>query len=172
MASEDLVRRFAAAVDNVASGANPKTHVRALAPDGSFAVLEAEGDDQSGLQVDPESYRRYDTLTAVVTSLDTGGSATLYRNLRPLFDEAYRDLGYPNGSFDEALSRAIQHLLAAPVERAGADLTPGVLSFKYLDPELEALSPAQKQLMRLGPANARRVQGKLRELARAAGLEI
>lgn len=168
LATDDLVRRFAAAVDNVASGANPKTHVRALTPEEPFEVSESDG----ALRADPASYRRYDTLTAVVTSLDTEGSARLYRTLRPLLDEAYRDLGYPSGSFDEVLARAIRKLLAAPVESAGAELTPGVLSYKYSDPELEALSPAQKQLLRLGPQNARRVQAKLRELARAIDLEI
>jgi hypothetical protein len=34
----------------------------------------------------------------------------------------------------------------------------------YEDPALEALSPLQKQLMRMGPDNAERVKEKAREL--------
>ena len=42
-------------------------------------------------------------------------------------------------------------------------------SFEYADPRLEALSPAQKHLLRLGPEYAARVQGKLYELGIALG---
>jgi hypothetical protein len=44
------------------------------------------------------------------------------------------------------------------------------VTFQFADPELEALSPAQKHLLRMGPHNMRLVQTKLRAFARAAGL--
>ena len=44
------------------------------------------------------------------------------------------------------------------------------VTFQFADPELEALSPAQKHLLRMGPRNMRLVQHKMREFARAAGL--
>ena len=37
------------------------------------------------------------------------------------------------------------------------------------DPALEALSPPQKHLLRMGPANARLVQSKIREIQAALG---
>jgi hypothetical protein len=39
----------------------------------------------------------------------------------------------------------------------------------FSDPKLEALSPAQKLLLRSGPANARRVQAQLAAIAAALG---
>jgi hypothetical protein len=42
-----------------------------------------------------------------------------------------------------------------------------LLVYELVDPRLEALSPAQKLLLRMGPANARKVQEKLRELGSA-----
>jgi hypothetical protein len=45
-----------------------------------------------------------------------------------------------------------------------------VVTHAYADPWLEDLSPAQKQLLRMGPSNQRRVQAKLRELAVAMGM--
>jgi hypothetical protein len=42
-----------------------------------------------------------------------------------------------------------------------------VVVYEYADPKLEALSPAQKALLRMGPRNVPRVQAKLRELAAA-----
>jgi hypothetical protein len=35
---------------------------------------------------------------------------------------------------------------------------------------LEELSPAQKHLLRMGPANVQKIQSKLRELASALGV--
>ena len=46
------------------------------------------------------------------------------------------------------------------------------VSYTFADRELEGLSLAQKHLLRLGPDNARRVQDKLRALARALELEV
>jgi hypothetical protein len=41
--------------------------------------------------------------------------------------------------------------------------------YSYAKPALENLSPAQKQLLRMGPDNVKRVQIKLRELRDALG---
>ena len=45
-----------------------------------------------------------------------------------------------------------------------------VVVYEYADPRLEAMTPAQKALLRMGPRNVPRVQAKLRELAAALGL--
>jgi hypothetical protein len=46
-----------------------------------------------------------------------------------------------------------------------------ITAYKFQDPELEKLSPAAKQFLRLGPENLRRLQAKVRSLALAIGLE-
>jgi hypothetical protein len=48
-----------------------------------------------------------------------------------------------------------------------AALAPHATVLRYADPALEALTPAQKQLLRTGPRNVRLVQAKLRELQAA-----
>jgi len=162
----DLVRRFVAAVDNVAEGKTPREHLSPLRIDGPFRTEER--DDR--LTIAPVSFERYDLVTKVFVSLDVEATASLYRLLRPLIDEAYSDLGYPQVRFDDTLTRAIAELLRAPVIVGEPEMTPRIISQAYLDPELEDLSGAQKQLLRLGPANASRVQRKLRELALAIGM--
>jgi hypothetical protein len=47
------------------------------------------------------------------------------------------------------------------------ELEPHAIGFRYADPKLEALTPAQRQFLRIGPRNVRLVQGKLREFAAA-----
>jgi hypothetical protein len=46
---------------------------------------------------------------------------------------------------------------------------PETKRFEFADPQLESLSDAQKQLLRMGPANAKRVRAKLREIETALG---
>ena len=41
-------------------------------------------------------------------------AAALYRRLYPLFQQAYAELGYPTGHFNDRLVEVVDHLLAAP----------------------------------------------------------
>jgi hypothetical protein len=47
-----------------------------------------------------------------------------------------------------------------------------VLSFRYDRDDLEALSLAQKQLLRMGPRNVRMIQEQLRAVARELGIPL
>lgn len=197
LATDALVRRFVRAVVAVGAGSSPREQIEFMAPEGDFSTRPPEraasGGEPSGgapggaepgaaaadaaepsgerAVVDPETYRRYDAATAVFVSLDTEGSARLYRRLRPLFDEAYRELGFTAPSFDVPMARAVETLLAVPVPEGPIEVVPdGAEAWRFSDPELEALSPSQKHLLRMGPENARRVQAKLRELGRAMDL--
>ena len=167
LASDELVRRFAAAVDNVAEGKSPRGHLDFLEPQGDFRSI-----DRNGLAIiDPASYRRYDAPAQLIAALDAAEVAELYRTLKPLLSEAYRDLGYPNRDFDATLAAAIDELLATPLPATDVALLPKVSSYEFADPSLEKLSAPQKQLLRMGPDNARRVQRKLAEIRDEIGLE-
>jgi Protein of unknown function (DUF3014) len=167
LVTDDLVQRFVAVVVDLAAGASPASHVRFLAPRTPFRAQRAH----DRLVIDTASYRRYDALTDVVVSMDTRGAARLYHELHPLFEEAYRKLGIRNQSFDETLAQAIGNLLAVKVPDGPIVMEPhGAAAYRFADPALEGLTPAAKHLLRLGPANARRIQEKLRELADAAGI--
>lgn len=167
LASDELLQRFAAAVDNVAEGKSPRGHLAFLAPQGDF-----KGTERDGLAVvDRASYRRYDAPAQLFASLDAADVAKLYRTLKPLVSEAYRDLGYPSRDFDATLAEAIDELIATPLPDSEVALLPKVKSYEFADPSLEKLSPAQKHLLRMGPDNARRVQRKLAEIRDEIGLE-
>jgi hypothetical protein len=166
LAPSELIRRGVASVDNVAEGKSPRDQLRPMWPREKFTVVT----DGETIRPDPASYARYDALTDVFVSIDSRALVRAYRQVQPLIDEAYRDLGYPERSFDDALRGAIAELLAAPVVVGEPLLEPRVISYAYADPDLEGLSAAQKQLLRLGPSNAPRVQRKLREIARALGI--
>jgi hypothetical protein len=160
LVNDDLIRRFTAAVDNIAHGSSPRAHVGFLDTGESFRVLR-RGD---ALVADPRSFRRYDLVTEVFVSLDTAGAVALYRELRPLIGEAYREIAPPGARFDDALLTAIDHLQAAPLIAADSPLEEKVVTFVYQDEGLEGLSEAQRHLLRTGPDNVRRIQAKLSAL--------
>lgn len=167
LATDDLVRRFVVLVDNIAAGESPAQHVPFARPREGFTIRRA-GD---GVYVDAASYERYATLAAVVDSLHVDGTADLYRRLEPRLEEAYRELGYPDRTFEQTLEKAVGRVLAAPRLDGPVALEEGPTSYQYADPRLEGLDAATKDLLRLGPDHLATLQRKVRVLARAAGLD-
>ena len=169
LVNEDLIRRFTASVDNVASGMSPLAHLDFLRPKAAFEVDEKSG---GVFVVEPSSYRRYNLAAQVFASLDTKGSVALYRELKPLIDEAYAEIGPSNRRFDGRLEAAFDQLLAVPVLEGPARLNQLVVTYAWADDELEGLSSAQRHLLRMGPDNVSLIQGKLSELRAALAAPV
>jgi hypothetical protein len=165
LATDDLVRGLAVSIDTVANGGTPSGQLRRLAPERPFAV-RPRGE---GLVIDPAAYARFDGLADTVASMDAEAVARAYATLRPRLQEAYQELGYPDGDIDRAVERAIGRLLSTPVVEREVAVQQAPVLYQFSDPALERLSPAQKQLLRMGPRNVRLIQTKLRELSRALG---
>ncbi len=166
MRTRDLVRKFVAAVDNIANGLSPRAQVDFFSPRGAFKVARGDGMNV----IDPSSYYRYDPVADIFISLDVRAAARLYISLKPLFQEAYRELGYPEEDFHAILTRAVAELLATPVVEGRVTLEKRVVSYAMVDAELEGLSQAQKHFFRMGPENVQVIQTKLRALAIACGI--
>jgi hypothetical protein len=166
LATDGLIRNFVASVDAVANGATPSAQLQRLAPARPFAV-HARGD---AAIIDARSYERYDGIAATVEGLDAQGLARVYATLRPRLQDAYRELGYPEGNVDAAVERAIGRLLDAPILEREVEVHRASVFYQFADPRIERLSAAQKQLLRMGPRNQRLVQDKLRAVGRALGI--
>lgn len=164
--TKDLIRKFVVSVDNVANGLTPKGHVDFFSPAGQFRVTRTK----AGTFIDPAGYARYAPVIGVVQSLDATQAVRLYRAVEPLLQEAYNELGYPGVDFDDTLGKAMAELLETPVVNGPIGLTQKVLSYAMTDETLEALSAAQKQLLRLGPKGVEAVQAKIREVAAVMGI--
>ena len=167
LVTDRLIRTFVVAVDNVAEGNNPSQHVPFARPDRRFETETVE----DRLLIAGTSHRRYDRLTGIVASIDAEGSARLFRDLLPLMDEAYAELGAPpDVAFMDTFQRAVSRVLEAPVIEGRPEVVPRGPFLVYTDPTLENLSPATKQLMGVGPENLRTIQAKVREIAEALGV--
>lgn len=156
---QDIVRHVVVTVDNL-----PRRKVaiqlRPIKPTaGEFLV--APGGEPT---LSPENAARYAPVMAVVKNADVAQVAAVYRRFYPLFQQAYVDLGYPDGYFNDRLVEVIDHLLATPDVTGPLKLTqPGVF-YQYADPSIEERSSGQKLMIRLGSQNAAVVKEKLRAL--------
>jgi len=164
--NKNLVRRLTAAVVNITEGKSPRKHLNFLGPQKPFSALKKD----EKLYLDPQSYDRYNLVAEVFSNLDASRAVGLFKEFNPLFQEAYRELGYPQGDFQGALIQAMKELLAVPVVEGGIQLKETVLSYWAVDDNLEDLSEAQKHLLRMGPQNTRKIQKKLREMVLLLGV--
>jgi DUF3014 family protein len=161
-----LIRNFTVVVANIADGATPATHLKVLRPSSTFRIVERDGN----AYVDPRSYDRYDRIADAIASVEPAAAARLYATLKPRIEEAHRDLGSPDQSFDRTLERAIVALLDVPIVDGSARLKPEGIGYGYADQRLESLTAAQKQLLRMGPRNVGIIKARLREIAVALGI--
>ena len=167
LTTDGLIRNFTVVVSNIAEGKTAAKLVRPLRPLTPFRVVERSAD----IYIDPRSYDRYTPLAEAAASIDAAGSASLYATLKPRIVEAHHELGGLNTPFDRTLERAIVVLLETPIRQDPIRLQPrGGIGYAFADPGIEGLTAAQKQLLRMGPENARIIQTKLREIALALGI--
>lgn len=166
LTTDHLIRNFTVVVENISNGKTPSGHLGKVRPTGTFQVREERG----SLWIDPRSFRRYDKYADAVAALDARGAARLYATLRPRLVDAYRELGHPDGNFDQTLERAMVELLKTPVVEGDIALASKTVAYEFADPRLQSLSSAQRQFLRMGSRNVRLIQGKLREMAPFLGI--
>jgi hypothetical protein len=161
LATDDLVRHLAVAIDRVSRGVSPAGEFRMVAPAEPYAVINR----QRRFFVDPAGYRRYDGIVATIDSIDMAALAKAYRTIQPRLNDAYQTVGRSGGDIDRAVSDGLELLLATPVPPESPELQYGDgPNYVYRDVALEGLRPAQKHLLRMGPDHVRTLQGKLEQL--------
>jgi hypothetical protein len=166
LATDGVLRRFTVVIDNIAYGQPVRKQLTEVTPAGPFRVAGRGG----VLRADPRNFARYEPLTNAMESIEPMRAAQMYSMLRPRLEEAYLELGR-GVSFDRALEQAIIALLQAPPIRGDETLVPAKpVGYAFTNPQLQALTPAQKHLLRMGPEHAPRVQAKLRDIALALGI--
>jgi hypothetical protein len=167
LGAPEVARRWAVAVENLANDVVPRKQLEPLAPAGSFAVVRRGG----AASIDPQSYRRFDAVGDAVASVNVDALVIAYAAMRPALEAAYRVLGYPDGSIDKAAARALHRIEIAPVRDGEVAVVEGAgATWAYADPALERLGDVDKQILRLGPRNARILQAKAREISQALGM--
>ena len=169
-----LVGRMVATVDALGSSQVPGNIQAMQGPGGSYTAFEDPapptvirnevGDPIPQYLSDPANHQRYLAYVEMLEAIDTDQFVALYRRNYPLFQQAWRELGYTGESFNDRLLEVIDELLATPDVAEPYRLVKPEAYYLFADEELEALSAGQKIMVRMGSENAARVKSKLSEL--------
>jgi hypothetical protein len=160
----DLLRRLAVVIENGARGVIPRRQLDFLAPEGKFAVRK----DGEQLFLDPAGYARYDVYLDTLESVPAETLARLLTDAAPLLERAIQELGVTDG-FMPRLRAAIEQVQAVPELTGDIELLQPRVYYEYADPALEGLSELQKQVLRTGPENTRRLKRYLQALQAGLG---
>lgn len=167
VAGRALVRSATLAVIQIGDGKTPAVPLAPLRPS---IRLNISG--QTSGRVEAPNFSRWEAATQALNSIPARDAARVYVNVKPLFDEAYREMGYPGGDFDTAIVKAIRVLNATPPSPPELTLVRRDGYFEFTDSTLQSLQPVQKQLLLLGPENRTRVLFWLNQFATALELKI
>ncbi|KAA1163826.1 DUF3014 domain-containing protein [Pseudoalteromonas fuliginea] len=159
MVTDDVIRRGVVFIDNIAQGKIAKKHTPVIKPEESFSVTEGDI-----LTIDPNSYERYTPYVKVFTSMSAAQAVRMYEEYKPLINSAYTEIGYGDDEFNQTLTDAIDLLLDTPEPEGDLPLLRNSVTYQYAFSEWEQLPAAQKQLLRMGPENMKKVKAALRNI--------
>jgi hypothetical protein len=147
--SDRMIRRFVATVDNLPRRL-PLAKMMPVKPvAGSFLVERQDG----GLSIAPANDQRYAGYLKILVAADPQRLVDTYVSFYPVFQKAYRELGYPDGFFNDRLIEAIDDLLATPDVAPPIALEQPKVLYTYADKSLEARSAGQRIMLRMGADN-------------------
>ncbi|MET6759118.1 DUF3014 domain-containing protein [Pseudoalteromonas sp. NCIMB_1079] len=159
MVTDDVIRRGVVFVDNLAKGKVAKKHTPVVQPEDKFSVNEGDI-----LTINPNSYERYTPYVKIFTSMSAAQAVRMYEEYKPLINNAYSEIGYGDDEFNQTLTDAIDLLLDTPEPEGDLPLLRDSVTYQYAFSEWEQLPAAQKQLLRMGPENMKKVKAALRNI--------
>jgi hypothetical protein len=166
VAGDYIVERAVAIIDALRRGEVPYKLLPVGRPSKPFLI----SDDGLRVTMDPSSFNRYDVFAQWVNGIDVLAIVELLNEYEQIATEALSRMGVGDFDIRSAVLAATTEILATPIAPESAELMKREANWVYMDPELEALSSLQKQVLRMGPRNSEIIQAKAREL-RGAVLE-
>jgi len=160
LVNEGLIQRFVVSVTNLANDEMAPNHQLLTPPEQNFRVYS-----QAGKQwIDAASYKRYTPYVDMLESFNNEALLNIYGIYKEDIQAKFSEIGNPNEDFNKVLLQAIDQLLDTPEVPVPVEVYTDSVAYKYADERLENLNEPQKQLLRTGPDNMRRIKAKLREL--------
>lgn len=164
MVTDDMIRRFVVFTDNFSQGTLAYEHSPLVSPDAKFTATPAQSDGAITWQWDESSAQRFSLYVDLLRSMDSEMLIQWYVELRPLINQAYEELGYPEQDFTIVLHNAITKVLDMEIPKIQPELERPSVMYKYKDESLESLDDAEKLLLRLGKENLLVIKSVLLEI--------
>ena len=160
LVDDGLLQRFVINVNNLANEeASPKDAL-VVAPQQSFRVYQQAGREW----IEPASFQRYTPYVDVLESADTRRLVALLDEFKPSLEARFAEIARPGQDLNQTLIDAINVLLDTPQVPVPIEVYSDSVMYKFKDERLEALPLPQKQLIRMGPDNMRRLKAVLRDI--------
>ena len=160
LVNEGLIQRFVVSVTNLANDEMAPNHQLLTPPEQNFRVYS----QASKQWIDAASYKRYTPYVDMLESFDNDALLNIYGIYKGDIQAKFSEIGNPDEDFNQVLLEAIDQLLDTPEVPVPVEVYSDSVAYKYADERLENLNEPQKQLLRTGPDNMRRIKAKLREL--------
>ena len=173
---EDMIRRFVVFTDNFSQGIVAYEHSPFVLPKVKFtpdtdSVSVQNTDQKQGSskgkqnvwQWNESSSKRFSLYVDLLRSMDSDSLVQWYSDMKPLIDEAYRELGYED-DFTNTLQDAITRVLDMELPKSSMALIHPSVMYKFANPKLEKLPETDKLLLRLGKENLLVMKSVLLEL--------
>ncbi|MBL0709847.1 MAG: DUF3014 domain-containing protein [Colwellia sp.] len=165
--NEDMIRRFVVFTDNFSQGLITYEHSPFILPKSKFSPKQNSKqikNNQEIWQWNESSTRRFSLYVDLLRSIDSDSLVQWYFEVKPLIDEAYRELGYDD-DFTKTLQDAIVRVLDMELpDTSSMSLVRPSVMYQFANPELESLPESNKLLLRLGKDNLLVVKSVLLEL--------
>ena len=156
----NIIERSASLIYLMAQGEVPYKLLPVSRPKAAFPIR----DDGTQVVTDPAGFERYDALTQWLQSLDLESLLSSLEWFIPLFREAWSYYGEDPAAFDMAVVITLDLVIATPeIDLSEARLTRKEAVWIFEDPAIEGLAPIQKQVLRMGPENAKILKAKAAE---------
>ena len=156
----NIIERSASLIYLMAQGDVPYKLLPVSRPKAAFPIR----DDGTQVVTDPAGFERYDALTQWLQSLDLESLLSSLEWFIPLFKEAWSYYGEDPAAFDMAVVITLDLVIATPeIDLSEARLTRKEAVWIFEDPAIEGLAPIQKQVLRMGPENAKILKAKAAE---------
>jgi hypothetical protein len=155
-----VVERVVAIIDALRRGEVPYKLLPVGKPSTTFPI----SDDGLRVTLDAAGFSRYDGFAQWVGGLDTTALVSLLNDYEMIATQALTRMGVSDFDIRSAVLAATTQILSTPQVTVDAELMRREANWVYMDPELEALSSLQKQVLRMGPENADIIQQKARDI--------
>ena len=157
----NIIERSASLIYLMAQGDVPYKLLPVSRPKATFPI----SDDGTQVITDPAGFERYDALTQWLESIELKPLLSSLEWFIPLFREAWSYYGEDPASFDMAVVMTLDLVIATPeVDLSEARLIRKEAVWIFEDPAIEGLAPIQKQVLRMGPENAKILKAKAAEM--------
>ena len=163
-----MIRRFVVFTDNFSQGTLAYEHSPLVTPN-SISLLALAQINENGEAIMASGMKRHQDALAYTLIYCARWTVkrwcSWYVELKPLVDEAYQELGYPEENFTDILQDAITKVLDMEIPKERLELVRPSVMYQYKDEDIEKLDDAEKLMLRLGKENLLVIKSVLLEIS-------